>query len=134
MNQKTEKGGSTARIFSRFAVGVTLLIILWLLISGFLFTTRPTWGSSWHYGVAFFFWFYALGYGALYSYISGSSPSQVVWLSLGSKVVKFFLTLLLIVLYWALDGDKMTPFVVDVLVCYFLTLIYELIFIVKRST
>ena len=134
MIQKTEKEISAVRLFSRFAVGITLMIAVWLLVSSFLFTTRPTWKTSWHYGIAFFFWFYALVYGALYSYVRGSSPGHVVWLSLGSKVVKFFLTLLLIVLYWALDGDKMTPFVVDVLVCYFLTLIYELIFIVKRST
>ena len=106
MIQKTEKEISAVRLFSRFSVGITLKIAVWLLVSSFLFTTRPTWETSWHYGIAFFFWFYALVYGALYSYVRGSSPGHVVWLSLGSKVVKFFLTLLLICLLYTSTSPR----------------------------
>lgn len=78
-----------------------------------------------------FFVIYELGLSFFYKWAKENNQEMIVWIVLGSKVVKILLGVMWIVLVALLTDEPVVAFTLSTLLVLLLTIIYETVFFLK---
>lgn len=119
--------------FLRFFYSMFILLLLYDLIGHALFAAFPTIAHPWHNEIACAFLFYEIALAIIYAYVDSESPMASVAVILGSKVIKILFALIVLMFYWRFANGPIKPFVVDLLITYFITMICESGFLIAEN-
>ncbi len=119
--------------FLRFFYRMFILLLLYDLLGHALFAAFPAIAHPWHDEIACAFLFYEIALAIIYASVDSESPLASVGVILGSKGIKILFALIVLVFYYRFANGPIKPFVVDLLIAYFITMICESGFLIAEN-
>lgn len=122
----------TANFCLRFTTGLAATLAAYDLAGHVVFALRPAWGNPWHDAMVIAFLLYGMAFAKVYATVQRHQPEMNAWVLLGSKGVKLLLSVMALILYWAVREATTVQFALDLMSAYAVTIVYETWFIVRR--
>lgn len=120
-------------VFFRFFWGILVAIALYDVLGHLLFTLIPACHYPGHDMIAIAFLLYEISFAGIYTLVKNNAGASALWVILGNKAVKILFAVLLILIYWSMITGPVKHFVIDLVICYFLTIAYETYFFITEK-